>query len=67
MEQFDKLYKQLMQEKWSLRDIEEADYDLLLELFLSGDEPQEEKQDAVDFFAKFLSPEDLARAKGEIE
>lgn len=56
-----------MQEKWSLKDIEDADYELLLELFLSGDEPQEEKQDAVDFFAKFLSPEDLARAKGEIE
>lgn len=56
-----------MQEKWSLRDIEEADYELLLELFLSGDEPQEEKQNAVDFFASLLSPEDLARAKGEIE
>lgn len=67
MEQFDKLYKQLMQEKWSLKDIEDADYELLLELFLSGDEHKEEKQDAVDFFASLLSPEDLARAKGEIE
>lgn len=57
-----------MEEKWSLRDIEEADYELLLELFMSDDVPvKEEKQDATSFFASLLSPADLARAKGEIE
>jgi hypothetical protein len=57
-----------MEEKWSLRDIEEADYELLLELFMTETvEKKEEVQDATDFFASFLSPTELAKAKGEIE
>lgn len=57
-----------MEEKWSLRDIEEADYELLLELFMTETvEKKEEVQDATDFFASLLSPTELAKAKGEIE
>lgn len=49
---------------WSLSEIDNADYNLLMELF--NDKPKNEKaQSPVDFFAGLLSPEDLARAKGE--
>lgn len=64
---FDQMYRDLLATEngnWSLSEIDNADYNLLMELF---NEPKktEKKQDPVDFFAGLLSPEDLARAKGE--
>lgn len=50
---------------WSLSEINNADYNLLMELFTEQNKPKKEnKQDAMDFFATFMSPEDLAKAKG---
>lgn len=50
---------------WSLSEINNADYNLLMELFTEQNKPKKEKKhDAMDFFATFMSPEDLAKAKG---
>ena len=36
-----------------------------MEIFTEQNKPKKEKkQDAMDFFATFMSPEDLAKAKG---
>jgi hypothetical protein len=64
----DKLYTDLLNAEsghWSLSEISEADYYLLLELF-SDDTKKEAKQDPLSFFGTFMSPEDIAKAKGEI-
>lgn len=51
---------------WSLSEINNADYNLLMELFTEQNKPKKEKkQDAMDFFATIMSPADLAKAKGE--
>lgn len=35
---------------------------------MEGDKPEEEKkQDALSFFGTFMSPEDIAKAKGDID
>lgn len=51
---------------WSLSEINNADYNLLMELFTEQNKPKKEKkQYAMDFFATFMSPAELAKAKGE--
>lgn len=57
-----------MEGGWTVNDVSEADYLLLLELFSDNTkEKKEEKQDPLAFFGTVLSPADLAKAKGEIE
>lgn len=57
-----------MEGGWTVNDVSEADYLLLLELFSDNTkEKKEEKQDPLVFFGTVLSPTDLAKAKGEIE
>lgn len=55
---------------WNLSEIEGSDYHFLMEL-LTGENKKEaqkeERQDALSFFGTFLSPTDLAKAKGEID
>lgn len=62
----DKMYKDLVDSNWSLSDIENTDYELLYELYLDNPTEEEVKQDALSFFGTFMSPEDMARAKGDI-
>lgn len=51
---------------WSLSEINNADYNLLMELFTEQNKPKKEKkQDPMDFFGTFMSPADLAKARGE--
>lgn len=50
---------------WSLSEINNAEYDLLMELFTEDNKHKEKKQDAMDFFGTFMNPAELARAKGE--
>nr|DAJ02238.1 MAG TPA: Tail tape measure chaperone protein [Caudoviricetes sp.] len=51
---------------WSLSEINNADYNLLMELFTKDSKPKKEKvQDAMDFFGTFMNPAELAKAKGE--
>lgn len=51
---------------WSLSEINNAEYDLLMELFTEQNKPKnEKKQDAMDFFGTFMNPAELAKAKGE--
>lgn len=51
---------------WSLSEINNAEYDLLMELFTEQNKSKKEKkQDAMDFFGTFMNPAELARAKGE--
>lgn len=51
---------------WSLSEINEADYNLLMELF-TEDKPKnkEKRQDAMSFFGTFMSPADMAKVKGD--
>lgn len=57
-----------MEGGWTVNDVSEADYLLLLELFNDeSKEKKKDKQDPLAFFGTVLSPSDLARAKGEIE
>lgn len=64
----DKLYKDLIESNWSLTDIEEAKTELLFDLFMEdGKGEEEKKQDALSFFGTFMSPEDIARAKGDTD
>nr|DAQ29424.1 MAG TPA: Tail tape measure chaperone protein [Caudoviricetes sp.] len=43
-----------------------ADYNLLMELFTKENKPKKEKlQDPIDFFGTFMSPQDMAKVKGE--
>ena len=49
---------------WSLSEINNAEYDLLMELFTEQNKPKKEKkQDAMDFFGTFMNPAELAKAK----
>lgn len=51
---------------WSLSEINNADYNLLMELFTEQNKPKKEKpQDPMDFFGTFMSPQDMAKARGE--
>ena len=51
---------------WSLSEINNADYNLLMELFTKDSKPKKEKvQDPMDFFGTFMNPAELAKAKGE--
>lgn len=51
---------------WSLSEINNADYNLLMELFTEQSKPKKEKpQDPMDFFGTFMSPQDMAKARGE--
>ena len=51
---------------WSLSEINNAEYDLLMELFTESSKPKKEKaQDPMDFFGTFMSPQDMAKARGE--
>ena len=51
---------------WSLSEINNADYNLLMELFTEQNKPKKEKKmDAMDFFGTFMSPADLAKAQGK--
>ena len=57
-----------MEGGWTVNDVSEADYLLLLELFSDNTkEKKEEKQDPLTFFGTVLSPTALAKAKGAIE
>lgn len=62
----DKMYKDLVESNWSLSDIENTDYELLFDLYLDNPTEEEVKQDVLSFFGTFMSPEDMARAKGDI-
>lgn len=43
-----------------------ADYNLLMELFTKDSKPKKEKaQDPVEFFGTFMSPQEMAKVKGE--
>lgn len=66
---FDNLYRDLLESgSWALSEIDEADYYFLLHLFNGKSSPKKEKkQDPLDFFSQVLSPQDLAKAKGEIQ
>ncbi|QIQ66132.1 hypothetical protein [Enterococcus phage VEsP-2] len=55
-----------MEGGWTVNDVSEADYLLLLELFNDDKKEKEEKQDPLAFFGTVLTPQDYARAKGEI-
>ena len=51
---------------WPLSEINNADYNLLMELFTEQNKPKKEKpQDPMDFFGTFMSPQDMAKARGE--
>jgi len=51
---------------WSLSEVNNADYNLLMELFTKDSKPKKEKtQDPMDFFSTFMSPQDMAKARGE--
>lgn len=55
---------------WNLSEIEGSDYHFLMELLTEENKKEakkEERQDAMSFFGTILSPQDLARAKGEID
>lgn len=57
-----------MEGGWTVTDVSESDYLLLLELFSNESVKEvEEKQDPLAFFGTVLSPADIARAKGEID
>lgn len=50
---------------WSLSEINNADYNLLMELFTETNKPKKEKkQDAMAFFGTFMNPAELQKAKG---
>lgn len=63
------MYKDLLGSEtgvWTLSEINDADYYLLMELFNDKPKPKKEKRmSAMDFFGTFMSPADMARAKGE--
>lgn len=65
----DKMYTDLLSSEsgaWSLSEINNADYNLLMELFTKDNKPNKEKlQDPIDFFGIFMSPQDMAKVKGE--
>lgn len=51
---------------WSLSEINNADYNLLMELFTKDNKPKKETlQDPIDFFGTFMSPQDMVKVKGE--
>lgn len=51
---------------WSLSEINNAEYDLLMELFTENSKPKKEKaQDPITFFGTFMSPQDMAKVRGE--
>ncbi|QOI68833.1 tail tape measure chaperone protein [Enterococcus phage 9184] len=51
---------------WSLSEVNNADYNLLMELFTTDSKPKKEKlQDPIDFFGTFMSPQDMAKVRGE--
>lgn len=54
------------QGNWTLSEINNADYNLLMELF-NNDKPKkkEKRQDPMDFFGTFMNPAELAKAKAE--
>lgn len=50
---------------WPLSEINNADYNTLMELFTETNKPKKEKkQDAMDFFGTFMNPVELQKAKG---
>lgn len=65
----DKMYTNLLSSEsgaWSLSEINNADYNLLMEVFTNENKPKKEKpQDPIDFFGTFMSPQDMAKVKGE--
>lgn len=65
----DKLYTDLLSSEsgnWSLSEINNADYNLLMELFTKDNKHKKEKaQDPMEFFGTFMSPQDMAKARGE--
>lgn len=55
----------MLENQWSLNDIDNADYELLLELFIE-DDGKPKKEDSVDpmtFFGSILPPSDFAKVK----
>ena len=65
----DKMYTDLLSSEsgaWSLSEINNADYNLLMELFTKDNKPKKEKlPPPIDFFGTFKSPQDMANVKGE--
>lgn len=68
LEALDNLYNNLLTSEsgaWSLSEVNEADYYLLMELF--GDDKKkskkEDKVDAMSFFGSILPPSDFAKVK----